>query len=330
MSSSSPSEVKPYLLFNGNCREALEFYQQCLGGQLQILTFAGTPMETGMKKESVNNVMHGTLELSPTCRIMASDNVHEPVEFGDNVALSLNFSTDAQITNAYEKLSNGGSIIHTLNDQFWGGKFGQFTDKFGVVWMCHLSLQPKSEDVKSVNTSPNSKKRKLDTEENSEEDMTGVTILPYLKFNGNCREIMSWYSTVLGGTYDAKGFEGTPMDKELTAEQLQNYVMHSTLVLSSNKSGSSSDMMASDCASFSSHGGSPVKMGSNAALSALFTDDAAIKAAFDLLSEGGKVIQAPQVMFWGAMFGQFFDKYGFQWIFVGSHGEGKDCSGDEV
>ena len=75
-----------------------------------------------MTKEAVNNVLHGTLALTPTCRLLASDSLEKSVVFGDSVAVSMNFATEDQITRAYVKLAAGGSVFHPLADQFWGGK----------------------------------------------------------------------------------------------------------------------------------------------------------------------------------------------------------------
>lgn len=78
-------------------------------------------MAQGMAATELTNVLHGTLELNSTCRIMASDSLDKSVIFGDSIAMSLNFATEVQITSAYEKLSEEGSVFHALADQFWGG-----------------------------------------------------------------------------------------------------------------------------------------------------------------------------------------------------------------
>ena len=92
-----------------------------LFGDLQ--TFAGTPMEANMSTEDADKVMHGWLEISTNCKIMASDSVKNDIDFGDNIAVSLNCVTDAQVCHAFEKLSAGGKVQHPLAEQFWGGKF---------------------------------------------------------------------------------------------------------------------------------------------------------------------------------------------------------------
>ena len=118
------------------------------------------------------------------------------------------------------------------------------------------------------------------------------------------------------------------MDSGMSEEDKERLVLHSSLMLPSNKTTDSADVMASDCGNHSCN--SSVKMGNNVALSMLFKEATAVTPAFNQFSEGGKVVRAPEVMFWGAYFGQCYDKYGLQWLFVGPHKEsnGKDC-GDE-
>lgn len=95
----------------------------CMCDMMFPQTYAGTPMEQGMPKEAVDNVLHGTLELSSSCRLMASDSLDKSVVFGDNIAMSMNFATDVQISRAYETLSAEGSVLHPLAEQFWGGEY---------------------------------------------------------------------------------------------------------------------------------------------------------------------------------------------------------------
>ena len=79
-------------------------------------------MAGDMSADAVKLVMHGTLEINSKCRIMASDSLDNSVIMGNSIAMSLNFTTDSQITSAFEKLSADGNVSQPLGDQFWGGK----------------------------------------------------------------------------------------------------------------------------------------------------------------------------------------------------------------
>lgn len=127
-------QLNPYLVFEGNCRAAMQFYQQCLGGQLDIQTFAGTPAAEHVPADAQEGVLHARLE-NETIVLFGSDAGSQPVTDGNNVALSLNCGSDEEIENYYAKLTEGGNVTMPLADTFWSAKFAMFTDRFGINWM---------------------------------------------------------------------------------------------------------------------------------------------------------------------------------------------------
>ncbi|NNE98879.1 MAG: VOC family protein [Pyrinomonadaceae bacterium] len=131
-------KVVPYLSFEGNCEEALEFYRNAFGGELDISRYAGSPMEENVSDDMKNKVLHGRLSIGDLL-IMASDlgPEHKP-DIGNNIQLNVECSTEDEQTKCFEKLSEGGTAVMPLEDQFWGARFGMVTDKFGVNWMLNL------------------------------------------------------------------------------------------------------------------------------------------------------------------------------------------------
>lgn len=129
------TQINAYVGFNGKCREAMTFYKECLGGELFFQTVADTPMAAQCAEAMQNNVMHSSLTKG-SLLLMGSDMVspegHHP---GNNIALSLNCSSEEEINTFFTKLGEGGSIIDPLKLQFWGAMFGVLRDKFGIVWM---------------------------------------------------------------------------------------------------------------------------------------------------------------------------------------------------
>jgi PhnB protein len=138
--------LNPYLGFNGNAREAMEFYKLVLGGELTIQTMGESGMPTD--DTSKNNIMHAQLT-TEGINIMASDGGgHKEMTFGDNISLSLVGDDEAGLKEIFTKLSEGGSVDMPLAKQFWGDTFGMLTDKFGVHWMVNISKGEQSFDVK--------------------------------------------------------------------------------------------------------------------------------------------------------------------------------------
>ena len=132
------TQINTYLTFNGNCREAMTFYQECLGGELFLQTIGESPMANQMPPQMKESILHATLTKGALI-IMASDMVSEQgLTKGNNVSLMLNCSSEEEIRTFYQNLSDGGDARHPLENTFWGALFGGFTDKFGVLWLLNF------------------------------------------------------------------------------------------------------------------------------------------------------------------------------------------------
>lgn len=132
------TQINSYLTFNGNCREAMTFYQECLGGELFLQTIGESPVVEQMPPPMKESILHATLTKGALI-IMASDMVSEQgLTKGNNVSLMLNCSSEEEIRTFYQKLSEGGEARHPLENTFWGALFGGFTDKFGVLWLLNF------------------------------------------------------------------------------------------------------------------------------------------------------------------------------------------------
>jgi len=124
----------PYLNFNGNCEEALNFYKEAFDGEIiQLGRYGESPMKS--PEEIKDKIIHGRLQFGDVL-IMASDAMNKNgVNNGDNISLSIECDTNDQLEKVFTKMSDGGKITMPLQDQFWGAKFGMLTDKFGFHWM---------------------------------------------------------------------------------------------------------------------------------------------------------------------------------------------------
>ena len=139
------TQMNAYITFNGNCREAMTFYKDCLGGELVMQTVAGSPVEAQCPLAMKNSILHATLQKGGMV-LMASEMIG-PGGFhngGNNIALSLNCISEEEINTFYKRLSSGAEIIHPLRVEFWGAIFGVFTDRFGIRWMLNYDKNIKS------------------------------------------------------------------------------------------------------------------------------------------------------------------------------------------
>jgi PhnB protein len=134
------SRLNPYLNFNGNARQALEFYHSVFGGNLTLSTFAelGAP-----NSPDADRIMHGQLETDAGYTIMAAD-VTSEMEYQPPAGCSISLSGDDDALHDYwDKLSAGGTTTMPLQKQVWGDEFGMCVDQFGVPWLVNIS-QPQA------------------------------------------------------------------------------------------------------------------------------------------------------------------------------------------
>jgi PhnB protein len=125
--------LQPYLNFDGNCREAMEFYHGVLGGELDMTTFKDFKMGDSDK------IMHAIIR-HDALTFMGSDGPEgNQVQFGNNVHLSIAGTDGARLKRFWQGLSAGGRVTMPLAKQAWGDEFGMFTDKFGFHWMINIT-----------------------------------------------------------------------------------------------------------------------------------------------------------------------------------------------
>jgi PhnB protein len=130
------SRLNPYITFAGNARDAMEFYQSALGGELTMNTFGefGNPGPDGDK------IMHANLETPDGFTLMSSDTPPGMEgSSGSSIAVSLSGDDADKLRGYWNKLTEGAEIVMPLERQVWGDEFGQFTDKFGIQWMLNIA-----------------------------------------------------------------------------------------------------------------------------------------------------------------------------------------------
>ena len=132
------AQINSYLTFSGNCREAMLFYQKCLGGELLLQTIGDSPLAKQMPAKMKDFILHATLTKNELI-LMGSDMVAESgLIKGNSVSLSVNCSSEKEIKSFYKKLAVGGNADHPLENTFWGALFGDLTDKYGNHWLLNF------------------------------------------------------------------------------------------------------------------------------------------------------------------------------------------------
>ncbi len=132
------SKLNPYISFNGNAREAMEFYKNAFGGKLDVSTFKEGGMKVNTDEEG--KLMHAMLIADNGMTLMASDTPeHMEYKPGTNISISLSGENEEELRGYWDKLSTGATIGMPLEKAPWGDIFGMLTDKFGIGWMVNIA-----------------------------------------------------------------------------------------------------------------------------------------------------------------------------------------------
>lgn len=132
------TRLNPYLNFRDTTREAMEFYQSALGGELTMSTFG--EYQASEDPAEQDKIMHAHLETPGGLMLMASDTPNS-MEFtpGNNFAVSLSGDDETELRGYWDKLSEGGTTVMPLEQAPWGDTFGMCVDRFGTSWMVNIA-----------------------------------------------------------------------------------------------------------------------------------------------------------------------------------------------
>jgi PhnB protein len=132
------AQAIPYLAFDGNCSEAMQFYERILGlgAKLEMmLSGADTPMAAQIPKEHAHRILHARLRFDDGSCIYAGDTpVGMPYEGIKGVTITMSYPSPAEAERVFKALSESGMITMPLGPVFWAKSAGMLTDKFGTPW----------------------------------------------------------------------------------------------------------------------------------------------------------------------------------------------------
>ena len=131
--------LNPYLNFNGDCKNAMEFYARVLGGKVNVQTFGDSPMADQSGPEMKDRVLHARLMVGDAV-LMASDApVDSKFERPHGFAVSINVDGAADADRIFNALADGGSVSMPIQETFWAERFGMCVDQFGTPWMVNCA-----------------------------------------------------------------------------------------------------------------------------------------------------------------------------------------------
>ena len=138
--------LNTYLFFDGNCREAFEFYRSVFGGEFSALqTFGDGPADMNVPESEKDRIMHVSLPIGSGV-LMGSDSTSAfgpPPRRGTNFGISIVGESREHCDEVLAKLSDGGVVKMPMQETFWGAYFGSWEDRFGITWMINYEFRPE-------------------------------------------------------------------------------------------------------------------------------------------------------------------------------------------
>ena len=135
--------LNTYLFFDGNCREAFEFYRSVFGGEFSVIqTFGEGPADMNVPDPEKDRIMHVSLPIGSGV-LMGSDSTSAfgpPPVAGTNFSISIAGESREHCDAVFAGLAAGGTVKMAMHETFWGAYFGNWTDRFGIGWMIACEL----------------------------------------------------------------------------------------------------------------------------------------------------------------------------------------------
>lgn len=151
--------LNPYLFFDGNAREAVNFYKEVFGAEIEMMqTFEKGPMPVDDSWK--DKIMHASLKIHDFNIMVSDGKCQGEVKMGDNVHLSIWMDDEVKLRSTFDAISaSGGKVTMPLEKQFWGSLFGSAIDQFGIHWMfsgnyaqddAHENKKAKAEEATEI------------------------------------------------------------------------------------------------------------------------------------------------------------------------------------
>lgn len=139
--------IEAYLTFDGNCAEAMRFYEKTLGAKLEVMMTNAESPDPAMcpppGSPDANRILHASLLLGDEQRLMASDAMPgQPYEGMKGFGLAITYPTVAEARRVFDTLATGGQVGMPMGPTFWAEAFGMVTDRFGTPWLINGGPKP--------------------------------------------------------------------------------------------------------------------------------------------------------------------------------------------
>ena len=135
--------VQPYLFFGGHCEDALNFYREAIGAEVdRLVRFKDSPEpHRDMPECFADKVMHASVRIGATTFMCSDGRCEGPPTF-EGFSLSITVPDEKEAERVFGALSKDGTVVMPLEKTFWAPKFGMLEDRYGVSWMVSVEHKP--------------------------------------------------------------------------------------------------------------------------------------------------------------------------------------------
>lgn len=137
--------MNPYLVMDGNAKEAIQFYEKALDAQVvMVQTFGEMPANPDfpLPESAGDRISHALLKVGETDLMFSDTFPGQPVQSSNQVQICIMTDQAEQAKRIYEALREGGQVVMPLQETFWSPAYGIVADKYGVNW--NISTEAKA------------------------------------------------------------------------------------------------------------------------------------------------------------------------------------------
>ncbi len=131
----------PYLIFDGDGGDAIEFYKNALKVTDTNIMYYSEGEVFDIPAGYEKKIMHAELSFGDNLLYLCDSLPGSTTSYGDGISLHLMIESDEELTTTFDALSQGGQVVQAIKEEFWGAKFGTLNDKYGIHWSLNYSVE---------------------------------------------------------------------------------------------------------------------------------------------------------------------------------------------
>jgi len=130
-------QLEMFINFDGNCREAVEFYARAFRSEVgNLMTYADAPPDPNhpMAEADKDRIMYAGVPIGGMTVMFMDVPTNEPLIVGNNITPTFSTADKDEVVRLFNELKEGGKVIMEPQQAFFSELYCMVEDKFGVMW----------------------------------------------------------------------------------------------------------------------------------------------------------------------------------------------------